>query len=78
MRRPTLGRKMSPRTPPRKQRLAAVTRCRCRSASERSPAMTATQRLLRLPLALALTAGLILAQAGAAHATSPDWGPAAR
>ena len=38
MRRPTLGRKMSPRTPPRKQRLAAVTRCRCRSASERSPA----------------------------------------
>src|SRR5262249_48304646 len=40
-----------------------------RSASERSPAMTATRRLLRLPLALALTAGLILAQAGAAHAT---------
>ena len=32
--------------------------------------MTATRRLLRLPLALALTAGLILAQAGAAHATS--------
>jgi TolB protein len=31
--------------------------------------MTATRRLLRLPLALALTAGLILAQAGAAHAT---------
>src|SRR5215467_6518913 len=35
--------------------------------------MTATRRLLRLPLALALTAGLILAQAGAAHAM-----PAAR
>ena len=32
--------------------------------------MTATRRLLRLPLALALTAGLLLAQAGAAHATS--------
>jgi len=33
--------------------------------------MTATRRrLLRLPLALALTAGLILAQVGAAHATS--------
>jgi TolB protein len=31
--------------------------------------MTATRRLLRLPLALALTAGLILAQAGAARAT---------
>src|SRR5262245_21595067 len=31
--------------------------------------MTATRRLLRLPLALALTAGLVLAQAGAAHAT---------
>jgi Tol biopolymer transport system component len=31
--------------------------------------MTATRRLLRLPLALAMTAGLILAQAGAAHAT---------
>jgi Tol biopolymer transport system component len=31
--------------------------------------MTATRRLLRLPLALAITAGLILAQAGAAHAT---------
>jgi TolB protein len=32
--------------------------------------MTATRRLLRLPLALALSAGLILAQAGAAYATS--------
>jgi len=33
--------------------------------------MTAARRLLRrLPLALALTAGLVLAQAGAAHATS--------
>jgi Tol biopolymer transport system component len=32
--------------------------------------MTATRRLMRLPLALALTAGLILAQAGAAQATS--------
>jgi Tol biopolymer transport system component len=32
--------------------------------------MTATRRLLRLPFALALTAGLILAQAGAAHAAS--------
>jgi TolB protein len=32
--------------------------------------MTATRRLLRLPLALAVTAGLFLAQAGAAHATS--------
>src|SRR5215469_7059614 len=32
--------------------------------------MTATRRLLRLPLALALTVGLILAQAGAAHATA--------
>jgi TolB protein len=31
--------------------------------------MTATRRLLRLPLALALTAGLVLAQAGTAHAT---------
>jgi Tol biopolymer transport system component len=31
--------------------------------------MTATRRLLRLPLALAIAAGLILAQAGAAHAT---------
>jgi Tol biopolymer transport system component len=31
--------------------------------------MTATRRLLRLPLAIAMTAGLILAQAGAAHAT---------
>ena len=31
--------------------------------------MTATRRLLRLPLALALTAGLILAQGGAARAT---------
>jgi TolB protein len=32
--------------------------------------MTATRRLLRLPLTLALTAGLVLAQASAAHATS--------
>lgn len=32
--------------------------------------MTATRRLLRLPLALAITAALMLAQAGAAHATS--------
>jgi Tol biopolymer transport system component len=32
--------------------------------------MIATRRLLRLPLALALTAGLMLGQAGAAHATS--------
>jgi Tol biopolymer transport system component len=32
--------------------------------------MTATRRLLRLPLALALTAGLVLAQAGSAHAAS--------
>jgi Tol biopolymer transport system component len=32
--------------------------------------MTATQRLLRLPFALAITAALMLAQAGAAHATS--------
>src|SRR5260370_15058707 len=31
--------------------------------------MTATRRLLRLPLAIAMIAGLILAQAGAAHAT---------
>jgi Tol biopolymer transport system component len=31
--------------------------------------MTATRRLLRLPLAIAMTAGLVLAQAGAAHAT---------
>jgi Tol biopolymer transport system component len=31
--------------------------------------MTATRRLLRLSLAIAMTAGLILAQAGAAHAT---------
>jgi TolB protein len=31
--------------------------------------MTATRRLLRLPLAIAMAAGLILAQAGAAHAT---------
>jgi TolB protein len=31
--------------------------------------MTATRRLLRLPLALAITAALMLAQAGAAHAT---------
>jgi Tol biopolymer transport system component len=31
--------------------------------------MTATRQLLRLPLALAMAAGLILAQAGAAHAT---------
>jgi len=31
--------------------------------------MTAARRLLRLPFALALTAGLVLAQAGAAHAT---------
>jgi Tol biopolymer transport system component len=32
--------------------------------------MTATRRLLRLPLAIVITAALILAQAGAAHATS--------
>jgi Tol biopolymer transport system component len=32
--------------------------------------MTTTRRLLRLPLAIAITAGLVLAQAGAAHATS--------
>jgi Tol biopolymer transport system component len=31
--------------------------------------MTVTRRLLRLPAALAITAGLILSQAGAAHAT---------
>jgi hypothetical protein len=31
--------------------------------------MTGTRRLLCLPLALAITAALILAQAGAAHAT---------
>jgi Tol biopolymer transport system component len=31
--------------------------------------MTAVRRLLRLPLALTITAGLIVAQAGAAHAT---------
>ena len=32
--------------------------------------MTAKRRLLRLPLALVLTAGLVMAQAGAAHAAS--------